>query len=286
MKSISVYSAGRGGFTVLELVATIVIIGILLSLLIPALNTVQQVAGKVRQKSQFGSIELALEAYREDMDDYPESSTTIVTAGTENYCGAQKLAEAVVGLDSFGFHPDTLWDGSGADGTGNPIYKTHAAYSALTADEKKANLAERKGPYLELETANAVELGDIYASTGILKGSTFVLADTFKNVKHALTGKKTGMPILYFKANPLMAGGYDFNGDENRDICDLGVPFDGTVHEIVKSGMYVSNLYDIFQNPNYTVYRPYRSESYILMSAGPDGYYGTLDDVFNFDSDN
>jgi len=29
--------------------------------------------------------------------------------------------------------------------------------------------------------------------------------------------------------------------------------------------------------------RPYRSDSFILLSAGPDGLYGTGDDVFNFD---
>jgi hypothetical protein len=28
--------------------------------------------------------------------------------------------------------------------------------------------------------------------------------------------------------------------------------------------------------------RPYREDSYILMSAGFDGLYGTADDVFNF----
>ena len=29
--------------------------------------------------------------------------------------------------------------------------------------------------------------------------------------------------------------------------------------------------------------RPYRADSYILMSAGFDGLYGTKDDVFNFE---
>ncbi|MHC4479037.1 MAG: hypothetical protein ACYTEL_25715, partial [Planctomycetota bacterium] len=38
-------------------------------------------------------------------------------------------------------------------------------------------------------------------------------------------------------------------------------------------------------NPNITMLegnRPYRADSYILLSAGFDGLYGTDDDVFNF----
>ena len=31
--------------------------------------------------------------------------------------------------------------------------------------------------------------------------------------------------------------------------------------------------------------QPYRSESFILLSAGPDGLYGTADDVYNFDTE-
>ena len=44
------------------------------------------------------------------------------------------------------------------------------------------------------------------------------------------------------------------------------------------------NFYDNIFNENITaVDRPYRSESYILLSAGFDGEYGTEDDVFNFE---
>lgn len=32
-----------------------------------------------------------------------------------------------------------------------------------------------------------------------------------------------------------------------------------------------------------TMSRPYRAETYILISAGEDGLYGTMDDICNFD---
>jgi len=37
-------------------------------------------------------------------------------------------------------------------------------------------------------------------------------------------------------------------------------------------------------NPQVTaINRPYRAGSYILISAGKDGLYGSPDDIFNFD---
>ena len=43
-------------------------------------------------------------------------------------------------------------------------------------------------------------------------------------------------------------------------------------------------FYNRTANPNFTnPVRPYRSQSFILQSAGPDGLYGTADDVFNID---
>jgi len=43
-------------------------------------------------------------------------------------------------------------------------------------------------------------------------------------------------------------------------------------------------FYSRIRNPNFTSPdRPYRSESFILQSAGYDGLFGTADDVYNFD---
>ena len=34
-----------------------------------------------------------------------------------------------------------------------------------------------------------------------------------------------------------------------------------------------------------TIRRPYRADTYILVSAGKDGDFGTADDIFNFEKD-
>ena len=127
----------------------------------------------------------------------------------------------------------------------------------------------------------------------------------YKQVKHRTTGKQTGMPILYYRANQFRigndAGDWDDPGwstntyDLGDSLCDgfgpvaygvVAVPgrtphFNGEVVE------YAANFYNAIENPNFPgpPARPYRSESFILHSAGPDGLYGTVDDVFNFDSE-
>ncbi len=273
-----------GGFTIVEMIAVIAIIAILVSLLIPALNIVRKTAGNVRQKSQFSSIELGLLTYRQDFGDYPQSDYIVEPqpADGEWYCGAQKLAEAMVGLDGFGCHRDSIFRSHGMnqpDGSGEQLYNSDT-------------YGKRKGPYLELETANAVKLYDLYANTGDwLAPDTFVLADMFGMVRHRATQKKTGMPILYFRANTLKVG-HDVSNPPNDNIYNvfnsaalvyLSPPWDGSK---AHSPYFESDFYKNTWNENFTSpRRPYRTESFILLSAGADGLYGTADDIYNFEKE-
>ena len=280
--------ANSKGFTVVEMVAVIAIIAILVSLLIPALNMVREMADNVRQRAQFSSIESALEGYRADFGDYPQSYENRYACGSvaDTYCGAQKLAEAMVGWDAFGFHPDSVYSrhntSDQCDDTAPMVYSPDPC-----------NLKERKGLYLELETANAVKLQNLYAISGelvtdsTLKADTYILADTFGKVKNLVTQKQTGMPILYYKADTSKfnhdAATLDLNIYDVRDnerVISAPVPFDNSL-----SHYPIANFYGQTLNPNFTSpARPYRAETFILQSAGPDGLYGNGDDVFNFDS--
>jgi len=301
---------GGLGFTVVEVITAVAIIAILVGLLIPALSMVRRAANTVRQKSQLHSIDTALEAYYSDFDNYPDSERLDVTGAS--YCGAQKLAEALVGWDGFGFHPKSVFRSDGmadvdGDGTDDPLYKPDIddpIYNLTPADIAN-NLENRYGPYLELETANAVKLKNLYdpANLGSLNGDTFVLADTFSMVTHRTTRKKTGMPILYYKANRFRIE-HDLNEaeyfppkqdvdkniyewEDNRPIFDLAPPWDTPdPHPLSKpvddEGLKI--FYNSTANPNFSApVRPYRNESFILLSAGPDGLYGTPDDIFNFE---
>ncbi len=64
--------------------------------------------------------------------------------------------------------------------------------------------------YLQLENANAYQIRDIYDKDSTASGgyanyngfdpNTYVLCDSYNRVTHKTTGKKIGMPILYYKA--------------------------------------------------------------------------------------
>jgi len=278
------------GFSIVEMIAVVAIIAILIGLLVPALSQVQKMAATVSQKAQFSSISMGLEGFREDMGDYPDSRVT----SSIDYQGAQKLAEAMIGMDGFGFHPNSRFRSDGTDAYGEPLYRPfidlpyiHPTYPDWTLEK---NIASRKGPYLELDTANAVKLKSIYPSgTDPLLGDTFILADKFKTVKNIVTGKKTGMPILYYKADTIKTGHSvpalaknrsTYSYRDNEAYITLSPPFDSSsAHDMTAAIFYAETA-----NPNFTE-RPHNSESFILLSAGPDGFYGTADDVYNFEKD-
>ena len=87
-------NTSRVGFTLVELLTTLAVIGILLGLLIPALNMVGKTATKVKQKAQFHAIGTALEAFRNDYGDYPPSEwDNDATDGNGVYYGNYSAAK-------------------------------------------------------------------------------------------------------------------------------------------------------------------------------------------------
>jgi prepilin-type N-terminal cleavage/methylation domain-containing protein len=294
----------RAGFTLTEMLTALAVIAVLLALLIPALSMVQKKAMVVKQRAQFHAIEVALEAFRSDWGDYPPSEFDMVKYGNGSVASF-RLAEALIGGDGLGFHPnsifyqDYLFDQNG-DGTISSSETVYHAATDLAWETAAQNRSARKGPYLELETANAVRLRDLYGSgTGSLSPDMFVLADAFAKKMRA-TGKEVGMPILYYRASssqigmdPLRAnwGGNTYNLNDSyangSGIISLVVPFQSstTVHDLNEDAANdsINWFYKVIANPNFTSPpRPYRANSFLLQSAGPDGLYGTGDDLFNF----
>lgn len=305
------------GLTVIEILVVVSIIALLVGLLLPAVHTVQKMAKETKQKAQFASIDLGLAAFKNDYGDYPPSNwmDPRVSGSLMDYCGAQKLAEALLGWDLLGFHPDSAWRGDGLDKNNGPL-----TYDPAKVNAANITLDKRKGRYLELEHANAFRLGftgvgmgdGLYADTsgpwgGQALAHTYVLCDVFPvrdrkvlmNASSlnqvAVTAQMVspGTPILYYKANPaskiLDAANPDtsiYNFRDNYPLVSLGMLTDGLKPFAARRQHSLADInyfYESIRDPRVTARNwPYRPDSYLLISAGADGIYGTADDIRNF----
>ena len=313
----------KQGFTIVEMLTVMGIIAILIGLLVPALAQVKDYAARVQQKAQFHSMDVALEMFKTDFGSYPDTSdnrgfSTVppvapLTQDPRNYGGVQKLAEALIGWDLLGFHPRSGFRSDGQNYFQNAtftnyalVYNTSLGIQAGLDSEANAeeNIKARK-KYIEPENANAFRMQDIYNTVvGNFLPTNYALCDVYS--KGRPSGIKTGMPILYLKArlnytfqNYSLDTVYAddiYNYDDVRALVQLGTAETIPVaHELERAA---TDPYTNFENMVLNthvqqstvtaanpdgVYRPYRADSYILVSAGKDGVYGTSDDIFNFD---
>ncbi|MHC4572071.1 MAG: prepilin-type N-terminal cleavage/methylation domain-containing protein [Planctomycetota bacterium] len=308
MKSVIKKFNKEAAFTIVELLVVMSIIMILMGILLPAFNKAKRYARKVRQTSQFKGIDVGLELYRSDFEGYPPSDGE--DAGTDNdYPGAMKLAEAMMGQDLLGIHPSSLFNKEGKDSAGNDLYFNCNRPPKPPTLPYIENMRLRRGPYLNLENANPYSLLDLYGAGnfGQVGGPTcdpnrgIVLCDEYKRIRSTTTGKRLGSPILYYKAD-VSSTLFDYSSDDNarksiynyRDnlqLIDVGIAWDlAFAHPIASNGMTHDNLspewqkfYEIIRNEKVGVTpRPKMTDTYILISAGYDGLYGTRDDIFNF----
>ena len=238
-------------------------------------------AHKVRQKAQFHTIDAALELFNHEFDGYPPSDA--VDSVGQPYCGGMKLCEAVMGQDLLGFHPDSVFRADGMDPTGQRDLYLESI--------DKDNLRARRGPFTPAASANAHKLIDVYGghNIGPFGDGAFVLCDTYK--REHKSGVMVGMPILYYKANAANSA-HDVNNPDNPEniynykdnhaLVGLGVPGQpGRKHPLFADPKI---FYEMTRNYEITTQsRPFRADSYILLSAGKDGSYGTEDDIVNFD---
>jgi type II secretory pathway pseudopilin PulG len=308
----------ESGLTMIEILVVAGIIALLAGILVPAVHTVQKMARDTKQRAQFTALELGLATFKNDHGDYPPSDwwNPLVTGARLDYCGAQKLAEALVGYDLLGFHPDSTWQAGLNEATPPPAYAV------------ANSLQRRKDRYVELETANAFRLGrtplgdGLFMNTGQLAPYTYVLCDVFgvgerKVLLNSGRMVSPGTPILYYRANPASKvfpdwdpttmtllppaeplERYVYNVRDNWPLLSLG-RLRNTGKPVVDPTTNVHPLEDYRYFYNYvrdprvpltpsptgvglSMGWPCRPDSYLLISAGADGVYGTNDDIRNF----
>ena len=284
MKSIVKQSKNKAAFTIIELLTVMSIIIILIGLLVPSLNMARRFARKLTQKNQLRTIGIAIEFFNTEFDGYPPSSALDGTG--QEYCGAMKLCEAMVGRDLLGYHPDSIFKRDGRDVLDRQLYTA-------------ATLGARKELFMQLDNASAYRLLDIYGpgNTSPFPENTFVLCDVYK--REMRTGMKMGMPVLFYTAetsnklhDPNLAptvlnnNGNIYNYWDNQSLVDLGKPWE-QVGSSAPHDLALNDGFRFYRNTRNekitTLSRPYREVSFILMSAGFDGEYGTSDDIHNFD---
>ncbi|MGD0078951.1 MAG: type II secretion system protein [Sedimentisphaerales bacterium] len=139
-----------------------------------------------------------------------------------------------------------------------------------------------------------------YAYPNAVIGDVFLRADIKGAPRcQARAGQKAGMPVLYYKAdtsklnhdaitvpNAAVSNTNIYNFDDNYALTKLGCPWEASAPPIGASHPMAGDptvfLKAITNTQVTSTPRPHREDSYILVSAGFDGLYGTRDDVYNF----
>ncbi|MDH4201649.1 MAG: type II secretion system GspH family protein [Phycisphaerae bacterium] len=315
----------KKGFTIVELLTVMGVIAVLIGLMVPALALVKDYSKRIQQKAQFHGIDMGLQMFKTEFGSYPDSSDNFITGKEASiYCGSNKLAEAMVGLDLIGFHPNadfrsdgqnTITDNFGVQVPNHDVYDTTGSLASWQTGAQ--NIDARKGPFVETEHANAFRMDEVYANIGPTNFNQnfappgaatamypLVLCDVYAQKRSGTGGKKTGTPILYYRAHEnfkFQDSAKDNNGSgfvddddiysylDNQELLALGRPDNNSTFAVVTAavtGVPAQEFDNMIRNENVTtVRRPYRSDSYILISAGKDGDFGTADDVFNFDKE-
>ena len=251
------------------------------------------------QLDQLHAIEIGLELFRNNFGTYPpsyENEFSVDSSGNSlgmiPYCGSNKLAEAMLGMDMLGFHPRSEFRADGcicSSSGGNYVYDSN----------DPQNIDERIDLLVDFQIANAYMMSDVYNADIQSSGTSLVLCDVFE--KKRPSGKVTGMPILYYRANSKyltqdftdQMGTEDdvYNYYDNKNLLDLGSmlwmeqnalnhPMAGGSPEgleVFEQMIINKQILDMTG-----IKKPYRPNTFILISAGPDGLYGTQDDITNF----
>lgn len=311
------FSVGPG-FTLIELLVVIAIIALLVGLLAPGIKVFKRSADNLKQKSVFHGFETGLELFAKDFDGYPNSDLTgadLDDPGAPYVCGAQHLAEALVGQDEKGFDPLSKF--SAPYDEANSETEVYASTAKGSSPEEIADSENRrKGPYSELKKDVGVftieqlfaNTKDVYQSAGAYKAP--VLTDVFHSTKIEVNGKKikVGSPILYYKADAASRFFWDgvdpaappvetwrmiYDYEDNRPIIELGTLEDQNILHVFDDNATETDpetglkglpfFYNTITNPTVTSFKkPFNTKTFLLISAGWDGKFGTKDDISNF----
>lgn len=238
----------------------------------------------------------------------PEMDAWEVQGGGNQLQGAHILVDALVGRDFLGYDPKMGTIGSSSGGI------TYNRWAPTN---------DRRAPYIPVDgistTSDAEPPED---ALGQIPNAGNRVQPTIDGLQCQVFRDKFGWPILYYRASPTAGqntpivqtmnamqvgdGVYDgsdngyftsYNGTNNHRIRDAvnGLPTASyTGNSLIQDdtngpGHFAEFIRSIrattyqLNSTNIQIPRPVRSDRFIILSAGKDGLYGTLDDVANFE---
>ena len=288
----------KNGFTIIEVLTVISIITIIITLMVPSVTAARRYAKNVVQKGQFHDIAASLEVYKNEFQDYPDSYDNAQVGAGNPYCGAMKLCEALMGKDGLGLNTDSKFmctHGIRDYGMGvEPLY----AYANRPSHE---NLRNRHNRYLG-RTFRRYGITEVLMNSAIFQCRPpytdewcEVISDAYHRFRFASNSASggashVGMPVLYYKATSHKTD-HDpnsinnvYNPGDNQNIIEETWP-NLQSHEWSAAKGGPAEFYADTRDESISLAVrsvPQNPDSYILVSAGWDGLYGTKDDIFNF----
>lgn len=305
----------RPAFTLVELLVVIGIIGVLAAILLPVIAKVRLAARTADTKATISRLEAGIEAYYADYNAYPgpfpngqlvqipasasplalptitilnhpEGITTITSiTSTENMMlgvtGRLRITSPATPTQSYTY--DYAQIGQGPTSL-NPLnVKNSPAYVNFQARE--------------LTSANRNPQNN--HPSGQWGSAPPEPATLDSVIPEPLDGYSDPRPILYIRAN---RGNSGITSNDNGAQYNVGqlapyrFPHDDTrfTNDFAANGQLTAGYQSYFGNaslttvttPPITGLQAQRKDTYILISAGPDGLYGTKDDIRNYGTAN
>lgn len=345
-----VYSARRGGFSLVELLTVIFIIALLIGILIPSLNAARNSAKKSSSKTMLNSLAVGLEMFKnENSSDFPQShgyppsfahppltnfgATNDPIKGENPFSedpqnpvtyGAQWLPMMLMGADAQGYIKrgsvprktppldPKEWYKPQADGKmieratlyvtpdNAPMIKLKAVQGRAHSDFE-SNFNKLMDRPVFVDAWEQPILYYVASTTG--KGTNMLSKERREDNNYTGGDQEKGTPFYFHQDNVGFTGdkvidnttketnGWNFGTGARHAIAIAGDEL--TANQLIEEdnketfARYIvdrkiySNLLTLPTVDPKTPLRPVNSESYLLISPGVDGRYGTSDDVSN-----
>lgn len=271
----------KKGFTLIELLVVVGIIALLVGILVPALHIARVKAKEAAVKAMIHSIGMGLENFSNDFGSYPKSEAVnaldntganVEQGGGIRDTGAHRLVEGLAGIDLLGYT------------SSNNYY---------VDENTKKPVEPRKDLYVEIEKMNIVNPRVSVPDWTKLNITEAAVTNNENPFFTTAINNQRPRALLYYRAkrNENIIGEI-YNYTDNALIANDVVKYPAFFHDndnnynTLPAGA-TQSFEQAIWNPktgavNSAQARPYNPKTFLLISAGNDGLYGTDDDLTNY----